>query len=52
MTGRDVQGQMYRDKGIGTRKREMEGNKGRNRDRVTGSDVQGQRGRDKEEGDG
>ena len=51
MTGRDIQGQMYRDKGIGTRKREMEGNKGRNRDRVTGTDVQGQRDRDKEEGD-
>ena len=30
----------------------MEGDKGRNRDRVTGSDVQGQRDRYKEEGDG
>ena len=32
--------------------REMEGNKGRNRSRVTVSDVHGQRDRDKEEGDG
>ena len=30
----------------------MEGDKGRNRDRVTGSDVEGERDRDKEEGDG
>ena len=43
---------MYRDRGIGTTKREMEGDKGRNRDRVTGPDVEGERDRDKEEGDG
>ena len=38
---------MYRDRGIGTRKTEMNMDKDWNRDRVTVSDVQGQRDMDK-----
>ena len=37
---------------MGTRKREMDRDKDRNKDRVTGPDVQGQRDMEMVEGDG
>ena len=42
---------MYTDRGIGTRKREMDRDKDRNRERVTGRDVQEQRDMEMVEGD-
>ena len=42
---------MYTDRWIGTRKREMDRDKDRNRERVTGRDVQGQRDMEMVEGD-
>ena len=42
---------MYTDRGIGTRKREMDRDKYRNRERVTGRDVQEQRDMEMVEGD-
>ena len=43
---------MDRDRGIGTRKREMDRAKDRNMYRLTGPDVQGQRDMEMVEGDG
>ena len=42
---------MYTDRVIGTRKREMDRDKDKNRERVTGRDVQGQRDMEMVEGD-
>ena len=41
-TGTEGQGEMYRDGGMGRRKREVDRNIGRNGDRVRGTEGQGQ----------